>query len=539
MTKSSVSPFQKINPQEWQRLQSIDRALNQNALVWIRNQEGYITYMNDNACKVTGYDREQLHHRVQFFHKKDYYPEHYVHRIFEYVREHHSWQGEVLCESSSGDAYWLDVTTTPVSENAQPIDQFVSIAHVISDRKQTESTLLRFEKGLRAITALQSDTSLSFQDKAQQALEMISRYLSTDEAVFLYPLEVSHSATHFGLYSTSTALAHGDLKHYLQWAAPLLEDTTGSLTHKVWTLSADSPFQQIWGLNLFSSQNENMGCLAFFNTTSQPLALSTEKHEFFELFTQWFCSLIERENFLQFMKESNASKDRLMTILAHDLRSPLSAVSGFTELLLDSATQRPTEPLSQHLEMIQHLQEASQRSLLLIQSILEFERLGKDAYLPNFEKICLNDWLNKHLKVPLMQADRYLLSTTIQLPATSLYVQLDEPIFARVMSNLLHNACKFTPSGGEITIQLEETLLGEERMAHLEIIDTGIGIPESQLKFLFSRDAQVRRPGLRGEASNGMGLSIAQRIIDLHKGYLRIESEENRGTCVSIMLPLS
>ena len=76
-------------------------------------------------------------------------------------------------------------------------------------------------------------------------------------------------------------------------------------------------------------------------------------------------------------------------------------------------------------------------------------------------------------------------------------------------------------------------------MAHLEIIDTGIGIPESQLKFLFSRDAQVRRPGLRGEASNGMGLSIAQRIIDLHKGYLRIESEENRGTCVSIMLPLS
>ena len=76
-------------------------------------------------------------------------------------------------------------------------------------------------------------------------------------------------------------------------------------------------------------------------------------------------------------------------------------------------------------------------------------------------------------------------------------------------------------------------------MAHFEICDTGIGIPEDKLKLAFSREDNIRRPGLRGEPSNGMGLAIARRIVELHKGYLRIKSAENKGTCVSILLPLA
>lgn len=525
---------------EMQRLHHLDQALNQYALVWIRGKEGVITYVNDFACDVTGYTREELLDQSMFFHKQSHYPDDYVIQIFQQVQKDGGWQEEMLCETPTGQEYWLNVSTTPIRNSKNEIVQLISIAHDITQRKNNEASLQRFETGLRKLTALQSDQHLSFKQKAQQALALIADTFQSPAALFIRPLEDPRLSQAFGIAFAIGELRSAEYKTLLPWATSLAIQAHPSIS----VLPVEAlPFQQVWGRPLYDSQNKLLGCFAFFDTAppspTHPLFEQRENQEFFELLSQWFASLLEREDFIQRITESNTSKDRLMAILAHDLRSPLSAVSGFTELLLDRAVSHPEQSLCQHQEILEDLQEASQRSLILIQSILEFERLGEKSYVPHFKKILLNHWIKQYLKVPLMQAERYLLSHHLEMTTQALWVELDEPVFARVLSNIVQNACKFTPSGGEIRIQLQKTMLGDIPMAHLEIHDTGIGIPEDKLKFVFSREEQVRRLGLRGEASHGMGLAITRRIVELHKGYVQIKSEENKGTCVSIMLPLT
>lgn len=520
----------------WQRLKGLDHALNQNFLVWIRDSKGRITYINDYACQITGYHREDVLGIGHFFHQLKAYPDDYIAQIIKHVKTHNSWKDEMQCITPTGSTYWLEVSTTILLGANDTIEQFISISHVITQRKEIESALQRFEKGLKSLTSLQSDNSLSFKQKAQQALKLMMDYFDIPLALFIRPLEDPRAQQNFGIYFFNGNVRGRELLHYIDLAMPLIESETFELTrHPLQKL----PFRSIWGKSLYSFQKQKLGILVFFDEKCEPTFNSTEDQEFFDLFSQWLASLIEREQFIESLTESNTNKDHLMTVLAHDLRSPLTAVSGFTELLLDSAASQPEQTLSQHQDMLESLQEASHRSIILIQSILEFERLGEKSYLPQFKTVNFNEWVKHYLKVPLMQASRYLLSTQIDTSETALWVDIDEPVFARVITNIIQNACKFTPSGGELSIRVFKDLLGDIDMAHLEICDTGIGIPEDKLKLVFSRENNIRRPGLRGEPSNGMGLAIARRIVELHKGYLRIKSEENKGTCVSILLPLA
>lgn len=529
------------NPSEnqalWQRLNGLDQALNQSSLVWIRDRKGRLIYINDYACKVTGYQREDILHKIHFFHKLESYSEDYVTQILKHVKQHQYWKDEMLCVTPGGKPYWLEVSTTPLfGEERTIIDQFISISHVITQRKHAESVLQRFEAGLKSLTTLQSDNTLSFKYKAQQALKIMMDYFDIPLALFVRPLEDPRTQQHFGIYFFNGNIRGRELLHYIDLAMPLIESNNPDM--RQYTLK-DSPFCSVWGKPLYDSQAQKLGVLTFFDEKTSPVFDTTEDQEFFALFSQWLASLIEREQFIERITESNTNKDHLMTVLAHDLRSPLSAVSGFTELLLDSAVHHPEQTLAEHQDMLESLQEASHRSLILIQSILEFERLGEKSYLPQFKTVNFNSWVKTYLKVPLMQADRYLLSTDIASSDEALWVDIDEPVFARVISNIVQNACKFTPSGGELSIRTFKDTLGDIPMAHFEICDTGIGIPEDKLKLAFSREDNIRRPGLRGEPSNGMGLAIARRIVELHKGYLRIKSAENKGTCVSILLPLA
>jgi PAS domain S-box-containing protein len=536
-TMKNASLTASENQTLWQRLKGLDHALNQSSLVWIRDSRGQLTYINDYACQITGYRRQDILNTIHFFHKPDAYPEDYIAQILKHVKQEQNWKEEMLCLTPEGTSYWLEVSTTPLfNEDSHLIDQFISISHVITERKRVETALQRFETGLKSLTSLQSDNTLSFKQKAQQALKVMMGYFNIPLALFIRPLEDPRAQQNFGIYFFSGSVRGKELLHYVDLALPLIENNSKTLSRH--TLS-QPPFCSVWGKSLYDSQMQKLGVLTFFDEKCELKFSTTEDQEFFALFSQWLASLIEREQFIERITESNANKDRLMTVLAHDLRSPLSAVSGFTELLLDNAAGHPEQTLAEHQDMLESLQEASHRSLILIQSILEFERLGEKSYVPQFHTVNFDVWVKMYLKAPLMQADRYLLSTQIESSKETLWVNVDEPVFARVITNIVQNACKFTPSGGELSIRIFKDLLGDLEMAHLEICDTGIGIPEDKLKLVFSREDNIRRPGLRGEPSNGMGLAIARRIVELHKGYLRIKSAENKGTCVSILLPLT
>lgn len=113
------------------------------------------------------------------------------------------------------------------------------------------------------------------------------------------------------------------------------------------------------------------------------------------------------------------------------------------------------------------------------------------------------------------------------------YVSLDDTKFMQVVNNLISNAIKFTPDGGKITLALEE----QDESLLVRVEDTGVGIPQKYHATLFDKFTNARRPGIKGEPSVGLGMSIIKTIVEWHQGKIWFESEENKGTRFFVQIP--
>ena len=114
-----------------------------------------------------------------------------------------------------------------------------------------------------------------------------------------------------------------------------------------------------------------------------------------------------------------------------------------------------------------------------------------------------------------------------------LYAQVNKEKFHRVMDNLITNAIKFSKEKEKIEIHLDK----EFGMAIIEVKDHGLGIPKEMVPHLFDRFSKAGRAGVRGEVSTGLGLSIVKQIVERHKGKIKVESEENKGSTFTIYIP--
>ncbi len=118
-------------------------------------------------------------------------------------------------------------------------------------------------------------------------------------------------------------------------------------------------------------------------------------------------------------------------------------------------------------------------------------------------------------------------------PAAQVFVRVDQTKFMQALVNLVANANKFTHTNGHIRVAVQENA----GSITLSVSDDGIGIPKDLQPVLFERFTKARRPGLKGEETVGLGLSIVRRIVELHGGKIHVESQENKGTTFFIELP--
>ncbi|MGI4874356.1 MAG: sensor histidine kinase [Janthinobacterium lividum] len=148
------------------------------------------------------------------------------------------------------------------------------------------------------------------------------------------------------------------------------------------------------------------------------------------------------------------------------------------------------------------------------------------------QPIDLAPYLDAQLAGHRLAAQAKGVALALELPAQGMRVSLNPNQFARVVDNLLSNALKFTPPGGQVRVCLTE-LAGRPRLA---VQDSGVGIPAEYLAHLFDKFSKAAREGLAGESTTGLGLFITQQIVRLHGGTIRVESQLNKGTTFFIDL---
>lgn len=231
----------------------------------------------------------------------------------------------------------------------------------------------------------------------------------------------------------------------------------------------------------------------------------------------------------QQLQESNATKDRFFSIMAHDLRTPFSGLLGLTEVIMDNIEHYDAEKLKQMLSL---QFDAVKNVFALLENLLTWSRIQRNII--EFAPHALNvfDVVERNIKLLLPVADQKEIILENRL-GDELPVYADLNMIDTVFRNLLSNAVKFTNSGGTVTVSAGQ----QENGLEVRVTDTGIGIDAEGQALLFRIDTQYRRPGTANERGTGLGLILCKEFIERHGGTIRVESEENVGTTFFVTLP--
>jgi len=229
-------------------------------------------------------------------------------------------------------------------------------------------------------------------------------------------------------------------------------------------------------------------------------------------------------------KKLEQVKNEFIATASHDLKNPITTITGFLHFLTKVG------PLNdQQMEFVGHIETAVENMKELVQNMLELARMDLEPEL-NLEGVDLHALLEKldaefQPQVSAKQQVLRLAETKLQA-----VVQGDALQLRQALSNLIGNAIKYTPAEGTITVSMDETPTG---MVSIRVRDTGYGIPESDLPFIFDRFYRVRSDDRAGIEGNGLGLAIVKSIAERHGGNVTVQSEAGKGSIFTLSLPLS
>ena len=225
-----------------------------------------------------------------------------------------------------------------------------------------------------------------------------------------------------------------------------------------------------------------------------------------------------------------AKKNTTLEILSHDLAGPFNMLQQLADFFQER-TQNLQDP--QLEKMVHVMQETCRDSVNLIREFVDSEFAESASVQLKRARVDLAANLREVMDT--YQRSEHLVVKHFSFRSTpeQVYVELDNNKFLQVINNLLSNAIKFTREGGHIAMALEQ----HPHHVLVTVADDGVGIPAQLQPVLFDRFTKARRPGLRGEKTTGLGMSIIQALVHLHDGSIWFESQENVGTTFYIKLP--
>jgi two-component system phosphate regulon sensor histidine kinase PhoR len=219
--------------------------------------------------------------------------------------------------------------------------------------------------------------------------------------------------------------------------------------------------------------------------------------------------------------------------ISHELRTPLATIKALSETLMDSALEDP--PTAR--KFIQNIDIEVDSLTQIVDELLELSRIESGKLSLKMELISPCQIMYNAVDRLYVQSERSNLTVEINCQESLPPVLADQERIERLMVNLLHNAIKFTPSGGMIRLSAEIHSENNNQFILFTLSDTGIGIPEEDLSRIFERFYKSDRA--RAGGGSGLGLSIAQHIVQIHEGRIWAESIEGKGSSFHFILPLS
>jgi PAS domain S-box-containing protein len=239
-------------------------------------------------------------------------------------------------------------------------------------------------------------------------------------------------------------------------------------------------------------------------------------------------ALIESESRL---RELNATKDKLFSIIAHDLRSPFNNILGFSELLTETIKNTEVAKSEKYLSL---MNSSAKNTLVLLDNLLNWAKSQTGQIKIKSEKINLHSIIRDILE----QSNSIAKTKNISLNQTEsgeIEVYSDENILKTVLRNLISNAIKFTNQGGKIDV----FVISKQNQVEITISDNGVGINNETCKKLFNISTNISTSGTANEKGSSLGLVLCKEFVEKLGGNIWVESEEGKGSDFKFTLPLN
>jgi signal transduction histidine kinase len=380
-------------------------------------------------------------------------------------------------------------------------------------------------------------------DEEARTVSVIADYADTETAELSKPLESARTYALADLPAMAEALAH---RRPVQMQVDSPDMDTRDLT-RLETRGAQAAlllpmiardrvlgFAQVWESQ--SPRRFTEGKIAVAQTLIHPAAIAMENARLFGEIEDAGLELQARARALEEanvrLKEMDQLKRQFLARVSHELRTPLNSIIGFSEVLLEGSVGEISLEMAECVEIIltngEHL-------LTLINDILDLSRIeaGRmNLYLTTFSATELLEEVTETIR-PMIEKRSQVL--TVNQADDSPLLTADRLRVKQVLLNLLSNANKFTPEGGQITLSCQ---LPNSKEIYFSVADNGIGISEEDQMILFEEFRQVDGSLSRKASGAGLGLAISKRLVEMHGGRIWVKSDVEQGATFSFKLPL-
>lgn len=245
--------------------------------------------------------------------------------------------------------------------------------------------------------------------------------------------------------------------------------------------------------------------------------------------------MVELESSYRELKKLDEMKDNFLSMVSHDLRTPMTSIKGYAAILREKRQQLASERQDRYLDII--IRE-SDRLTRLINDLLDIQRFEAGRMTLELKKLDLREIVEE--SVASFQGAALAKGVSLEKDALpgEMFVAGDRDRLSQVMANLLSNAIKFTPAKGSVKVSAGIHIEGEKRTVRVAVADTGPGIPREHQDKLFNKFQQVDQLVRSADQGSGLGLALVREIVEHLGGSVGLESEPGAGSRFYFILPL-
>lgn len=516
---------------------ALHSAINEVFLITIADKKGAIVYVNGRVCEASQYSREELVGKNYSVFGSDKYLSNTAGDIWETVASGKMWRGEIRNKTKDGSHYWVDTSVVPIFDRFGKVLQYIVVQFLITDRKEIEQVLAERSKRLEQV---QKATINILEDVEEE-----KRY----EETLVHDLKKFK----FALEGISDQVIISDPDGIVLYANEALQDITGFSPQEALGKKAGAGY--LWGGNMGKAFYEEMWHRIKVEKKTFKGELKNKRKDgtlyqavsiispiLDEIGNVIFFVAIERDVTKE--RQIDQAKTEFVSLASHQLRTSLSSINWYTEMLLSGDAGKLNSEQTDYLKEVYH---GSHRMVDLVNSLLNISRLELGTFEVNPVPTEIKEISQDVIKELQSMIQEKQITIKEDYSHDLGKVKVDQKLTRIIFQNLLSNAVKYTPEKGIVEVGIKLRKMGEEMgdivafedVLYIYVRDNGYGIPKGQQDKIFTKLFRADNAKERETEGTGLGLYILKSIVKQSGGKVWFSSVENEGTTFYVLFPLS